>query len=63
MTAPKISKENIAFVASLTALCFSNSIWSIQNKLIQSLCFALTVIFATIVFVRIHEKKGKRKHS
>lgn len=62
MAIPKISKENIAFVASLSALCFSNSIWSIQNKIIQSLCYALTVIFATIVFVRIHEEKSKKRH-
>lgn len=60
MSAPKISKENIAFVASLTALCFSNSIWSIQNKLIQSLCCSLTAIFAIIVIVKIHKEKTEK---
>lgn len=37
MNAPKISKANIAYITSVIALCFSTSIWSLNNCCVQVL--------------------------
>lgn len=56
MNAPKISKANIAYITSVIALCFSTSIWSLNNCCVQVLFY-----FAVIIFGLIVAKNSKKK--
>ncbi len=56
----KISKENVAFIASLTALCFSYSIWSHQNDWNHILLSTISIISAIFVFFSIYNKEIKK---
>lgn len=56
----KVSKENVAFIASLVALCFSYSVWSYQNDWNHILLSTISIISAILVFFSIYRQKNKR---
>lgn len=57
-TAPKISQENIAYMISLTALCFSISVWSNACCCVQILLLGATIIFGGLVVYSVIVNKG-----
>ena len=56
----KISKENVTFIASLAALCFSYSVWSHQNYWSHILLSTISIVSAIFVFCSIYRQKNKR---
>lgn len=62
MNAPKISKANIAYITSVIALCFSTSIWSLNNCYVQILFYIFVITFGFIV-AKNSEKKTTHKSS
>lgn len=56
----KVSKENVTFMASLAALCFSYSVWSYQNDWCHILLSIISIISAIFVFFSIYRQKNKK---
>ena len=56
----KISKENVAFIVSLSTLCFSYSIWSYQSRWCHILLSVISIISAILVFYSIYRQMNKK---
>ncbi len=59
--APKISKENMAYMITLAALCFSISQWSDAQECFQIILLFGGIVFGWLVFQSINSKQNNKK--
>lgn len=57
LSSQKISKENTAYIASLTAFCFSFSKWGTDDYIIKLFLALLVLVFSIAVLINIENKK------
>lgn len=57
LSSQKISKENTAYIASLTAFCFSFSKWGTDDYIIKLFLALLVLFFCILVIKNIIDKK------